>query len=99
MNPITVDATAPAAVVPAAAARPVIAVALALVAIGAVMAGQLVWTANALLRDEERFAHVVHGTLIREPVRGKATPDLATELADTAFEALRDAQGPHPALR
>ena len=96
MNPISVDEAAPAVVAPAASARPVIAAVLMLVAVSAVSAGQLVWTANALLRDEERFAHVVHGTLIREPVRGEAAAGLATDLADTAFEALRNSPGPAP---
>ena len=60
------------------------AAALAMLAAVGVSAGQLLWTANALLRDETRFTHVLHGALVREPLRSEAAPDLAEDLADIA---------------
>lgn len=76
--------------------RPVLSAGLILLAVGAVAAGLGAWTANALLRDEVRFAHVLSGALVREPVRSEAAPDLAADLADLAGDALATGPGAGP---
>ena len=64
-----------------------------MLAILAVTAGQLAWTANTVLRDEARFTQVVHGALVREPLRSEAAPDLAEDLADIAIANVETMEG------